>query len=141
MAMRITHRFASFYSGFAGRIRRGWLAVGVSIIAFLVYLATLAPGLTNANFGTDGGDLIAAARTLGVPHPSGYPTYTLLAWLFTQLPIGVIAYRVNLLSAVCAYVAIGLFFCSARLVLPDDKHPLLLAAITALMLAFSSLLW
>jgi 4-amino-4-deoxy-L-arabinose transferase-like glycosyltransferase len=106
-----------------------------------VYLATLAPGLTNANFGTDGGDLIAAARTLGVPHPSGYPTYTLLAWLFTKLPIGVIAYRVNLLSAVCAVVAIGLFYCTARRVLPDDRHPLLLPAITALILAFSSLLW
>ena len=140
--MRIKHTFASFFSGFSGRLRRsGWLAVGVSILAFLVYLATLAPGLTNANFGTDGGDLIAAARTLGVPHPSGYPTYTLLAWLFTQLPIGVIAYRVNLLSAVCAAAAVGLFFCTAQRVLPDEEYPLLLPTITALMLAFSSLLW
>jgi len=140
--MRIKHTFASIFSGFSGRLRRsGWVAVGVSMMAFLVYLATLAPGLTNANFGTDGGDLIAAARTLGVPHPSGYPTYTLLAWLFTQLPIGVIAYRVNLLSAVCAAAAVGLFFCTAQRVLPDDEHPLLLPAITALMLAFSSLLW
>ncbi|NIV28336.1 MAG: DUF2723 domain-containing protein, partial [Anaerolineae bacterium] len=68
------------------------------------------------------------------------PTYTLLAWLFTQLPIGVIAYRVNLLSAVCAAAAIGLFFCTARRVLPDDRYPLLLPAITALILGFSSLL-
>jgi len=113
----------------------------VSIIAFVVYLATLAPGLTTSNFGTDGGDLIAAARTLGIPHPSGYPTYTLLAWLLTQLPIGVIAYRVNLLSAVCASVAVGLFCFTAQLVLPDDRHPRLLPAITALILAFSSLLW
>ena len=140
--MRVRDRFISWHSALSGRLRRGgWLAVGVSIIAFVVYLATLAPGLTNANFGTDGGDLIAAARTLGVPHPSGYPTYTLLAWFFTQLPIGVIAYRVNLLSAACAAAAIGLFFCSARRLLPDDRHPLLLPAITALILAFSSLLW
>ncbi len=141
MAIKIRDGFNSLHSALSGRLRGGWVAVVVSITAFLVYLATLAPGLTNANFGTDGGDLIAAARTLGVPHPSGYPTYTLLAWLFTQLPIGVIAYRVNLLSAVCAAVAIGLFFCTARRVLPDDRYPLLLAAITALILAFSSLLW
>jgi hypothetical protein len=140
--MTIKHAFASFSAWFSGRLRHSaWLAVGVSIVAFSVYLATLAPGLTDANFGTDGGDLIAAARTLGVPHPSGYPTYTLLAWLFTHLPIGVIAYRVNLLSAVCAAAAVGVFFCTARRVLPGDRYPLLLSAITALMLAFSSLLW
>ena len=139
--MRIRDGLNSLHSALFGRIRGSWLALAVSIMAFVVYLATLAPGLTTANFGTDGGDLIAAARTLGIPHPSGYPTYTLLAWLFTQLPIGVIAYRVNLLSAVCAAAAIGLFFCAARRVLPDDRYPLLLPAITALILAFSSLLW
>ena len=139
--MSIRDRFGSWVSGFSRGLRDGWLAAGISLLAFLVYLATLAPGLTTANFGTDGGDLIAAARTLGVPHPSGYPTYTLLAWLFTQLPVGVMAYRVNLLSAVSAAVAMGLFFCAARRVLPGDRHPLLLPAATALILAFSPLLW
>jgi hypothetical protein len=146
---------ASFLSG---RLRSGW-AAGVSAAALAVYLLTLAPGLTNANFGYDGGDLIAAARTLGVPHPSGYPTYTLLAWLFTHLPVGELAYRTNLLSAVCAAAAAGLFFCTAQRVLPAEgqqpppragkrrppaatgKTPYLLPAVTALMLAFSSLLW
>ena len=139
--MSIRDRFGSWVSGFPGGLRDGWLAAGISLIAFLVYLATLAPGLTTANFGTDGGDLIAAARTLGVPHPSGYPTYTLLAWFFTQLPVGVIAFRVNLLSAVSAAAATGLFYGTARRVLPGDRHPLLLPSITALILAFSSLLW
>jgi hypothetical protein len=113
----------------------------VAALAMTVYWATLAPGLTSDNFGTDGGDLIAAARTLGVPHPSGYPTYTLLAWLFTHLPVGVIAYRVNLLSAVCAAAAVGLFCRAAMYLWPaDEQRPLLLAAAT-LTLAFSSLLW
>lgn len=118
-----------------------WPAAGVSIAALVVYLMTLAPSLTNANYGTDGGDLIAAARTLGVPHPTGYPTYTLLAWLFTHLPVGTIAYRVNLLSAVCAALAVGVFFCAARRVLPVRKPLLLVPALTALTWAFSSLLW
>ena len=38
-----------------------------------VYLSTLAPGLTWANSGSDGGDLITAARTGGIAHPTGYP--------------------------------------------------------------------
>ncbi len=118
-----------------------WPAVGVSAAAFAVYLITLAPSLTNANYGTDGGDLISAARVLGVPHPTGYPTYTMLAWLFTQLPIGTIAHRVNLLSAVCAALAVGVFYSAARRVLPPKTPPLLVPAFTALTLAFSSLLW
>jgi hypothetical protein len=97
-----------------------WPALAVAGAAFLAYLATLAPGLSFAHNGTDGGDLIAAAWTLGVPHPSGYPTYTLLAWLFTRLPLGVVAYRANLLSAVCAAAATGLLFAGLRLLLLRD---------------------
>ena len=124
------------------RARGGWwLAGGVTAVALAVYVITLAPGLTFANYGTDGGDLIAAARTLGVPHPSGYPTYTLLAWLFTQLPVGVIAYRVNLLSAVCASAAVGLFFLTARRQFATSEYPWLIPLAASLSLAFSSLLW
>ena len=47
--------------------------------ALLVYLATMAPGLTWAHDSADGGDLIAAVVSGGVPHPSGYPTFVLLA--------------------------------------------------------------
>jgi 4-amino-4-deoxy-L-arabinose transferase-like glycosyltransferase len=139
LSMRIRLKRCSFASRFFHR--SGWLAAGVSISSFVVYLATLAPDLTNANYGTDGGDLIAAARTLGVPHPSGYPTYTLLAWLASYLPVGSIAYRVNLLSAVCAAAAAGLFFCVVRRVLPSDRYPALVPVLAALTLAFSSLLW
>lgn len=125
-----------------GRDRYGWWpALGAAAVAFAVYLVTLAPGLTFDNFGTDGGDLIAAARTLGIPHPTGYPTYTLLAWLFTQLPVGTIAFRVNLLSAVSAAAAVGLFFRTTQHLFPTERFPLLIPALTSLTLAFSSLLW
>ena len=73
------------------------------ILGFLgfLYLRTLAPGLTWANEGADGGDLIAAAVRGGVPHPTGYPTYLLIASAFLRLPFGSLAYRTNLLSAAC----------------------------------------
>jgi hypothetical protein len=103
-------------------------------------VATLAPDLTFEHFGTDGGDLIAAARTLGVAHPSGYPTYTLLARLFSYVPVGTLAYRTNLLSAVCAALAAGLLCRSAQFLLPG-RYSLMLSAAAALTLAFSSLYW
>jgi len=118
-----------------------WLAIGMAGAAFAVYTATLAPGLTFMHNGADGGDLIAAARTLGIPHPSGYPTYTLLAWLATHLPAATIAYRVNLLSALCASLAAGLLCLCAQIVLAGSRHRLALSAATGLALAFSSLLW
>lgn len=113
----------------------------MSALALAVYIATLAPGLTFENSGTDGGDLITAAWTLGVPHPPGYPTYTLLAWLATRLPVGTIAYRVNLLSAVSAALAVGLLCRNAQILLRGQKHSLLLSAASALTLAFSPLCW
>ncbi len=76
-------------------------------LTLLVYSFTLAPDLTWENFGGDGGDLITAAATWGVPHPPGYPTYVLLGKLFSLLPIGTTAYRFNLFSAVCMAVAVG----------------------------------
>ena len=65
-----------------------------------IYLGTMAPGLTWANGGSDGGDLITAAATGGVAHPTGYPVYLLVAQAFQLLPVGSLAYRTNLLSAV-----------------------------------------
>src|SRR5437762_3277993 len=79
-------------------------ALGVVILA--VYVRTLAPTVA----GGDSGELITAAYTLGVAHPPGYPLYTLLAKLFTLIPIGTIAWRVNLFSAVCGAGAATLIF-------------------------------
>ncbi|HXG57085.1 MAG TPA: DUF2723 domain-containing protein [Vicinamibacterales bacterium] len=51
---------------------------------------------------------------LGIPHPPGYPFYVLLSHLFVSLPIGTIAYRANLFSAVMAAVACALAYSIAR---------------------------
>ena len=123
------------------RRQGAWVATGTATVALAVYLATLAPGLTAAHSGADGGDLIAAARTLGVPHPPGYPTYVMLAWLFTQLPVGTVAFRTNLMSALCAAATVGLICRVAQLILPAERYRLLSATAASLTLAFSALLW
>ncbi len=84
-------------------LRLSRYAFGAALVSFLgfLYFRTLAPGLTWAYDGADGGDLIAAAALGGVPHPTGYPTYLLLASAFLRIPFGSLAYRTNLLSLVC----------------------------------------
>jgi hypothetical protein len=108
-----------------------------------VYGLTLAPGLTWAHYGADGGDLVSAAHTLGVPHPPGYPTYTLLAWLFTRLPMGNVAWRVNLLSALSSAAA-AVFICRAvvHLAAKAPRAPAIVAGLgAAWSYAFAPLVW
>ncbi|MCP5098024.1 MAG: DUF2723 domain-containing protein [Chloroflexi bacterium] len=112
-------------------------------IAFFVYLLTMAPDLTWANFGGDGGDLITAAVSLGVPHPSGYPTYVLLGKLFSWLPFGSVAYRFNLFSAVGMAVTVG-FITAVTQAPPNTKKSLpskWVPIAGALTFAFSVLVW
>jgi len=88
------------------RIFIRYIPPGILTISLLgVYLMTLAPGITWANYGSDGGDLITAAATGGVAHPTGYPTYLLFARIFQLLPIGSLAFRTNLMSALATVIA------------------------------------
>ena len=70
----------------------------------------MAPGITWAYEGWDGAELITASYRLGIPHPPGYPTYAMVGWLFSHLPIGAIAWRYSLLSAVAVAGATWLIF-------------------------------
>ena len=97
----------------AASYRAAVIAATVAGIALACYLPTLAPDLTWRAGGADGGDLIAAAAQGGIAHPSGYPTYTLLAALALRLPWGAPAWRVHLLSAGAAAVAAGLVAAAA----------------------------
>jgi hypothetical protein len=125
---------------------RAALAVGGVVLA--VYVLTLAPTVTF----WDAGEFIAAARTLGIPHPPGTPLFVLIAHAWGQLvPLGEWAYRTNLLSALFSATAAGLFFLvvhgSMRGVvegLPDDTARLLRAggaAAAALLGAFTFTNW
>lgn len=108
-------------------------AIAAGLFALLVYGYTLAPTVT----GEDSGELIGAAWTLGVPHPPGYPVWTLLAHAFTWIPFGSVGWRVNLLSAVCAAATVSLLVLIGSTV---TRHRL--ASFTAAMIfAFSRIFW
>ncbi len=88
-----------------------------------LYLQTLAPGVTWANNGADSGDLITAAATMGVAHPTGYPTYVLLVRLFQYIPVGDLAFRANLCSAVLALLTVaGVYGLTRSLLVPISEN-------------------
>lgn len=89
------------------------LSGAVLVVLFsALYLITLAPTVLYHDYPDmfDPAMLQAAAPVLGITHPTGYPTYMMLAHLFTYLPVGDAAYRVNLVSAVFGVVAVALLY-------------------------------
>jgi len=124
------------------------LKIGVAVLLFAVclgcYCLTLAPTITWEHDGVDSGDLVTAAYTLGVAHPPGYPLFILLAKLFTLLPLGEVAYRVNLMSAVLAAAAASAVYFVILLLRPRDiraPSTLIIAAASALLLGLSRTFW
>jgi len=95
-------------------------AVLVFVAAITLYLSTLAPTVTLV----DSGELMLAAKTLGVAHPPGFPLYVLLTHLFTWLPIGSVATRVNFASALFAALATAMLtLVVAEMLLSIDALP------------------
>lgn len=106
----------------------------VAAAALAVYLHTLAPTIT----GEDSGELIAAAYSLGIPHPTGYPLWCILASLFIDLvPFYSVAWRVNLMSAFFSAATV----CVVALILIKLTRNRWAAAAGALALAFSFEFW
>ncbi|MEK6646791.1 MAG: DUF2723 domain-containing protein [Candidatus Firestonebacteria bacterium] len=109
-------------------------SLAIFFISLFVYFATLCPTV----YVGDSGELTAAAYSLGIPHPSGYPLYCVLGKIFTLLfPFGDIGFRVNLLSAFFASVSIVFLY----LILIKITNDSLLASAASLAFAFSKTLW
>jgi hypothetical protein len=124
------------------RLSRAGLLLLVAAILLVCYGFTLAPGITWANYGVDSGDFATAAATLGIPHPPGYPTYTLLANLFQRLPLGEPAYATNWFSAFTTALAAGLFASLVfRIMEGSFSFRICLALISGLALGWSPLVW
>ncbi len=82
-----------------------WLAFGIStLVVFIVFYLTLAPNVTLE----DSGEMATASLYGGIPHAPGYPVWTLYTWLWTHIPHGSIAWRVELGNAFAGAIAAGL---------------------------------
>ncbi len=80
------------------------IAFVLFLIASVAYIKTLTPSVCAG----DSGELTTAIYNMGSAHPPGYPVYSILGKLFTFIPVGDIAHRVNLFSAIAG--AASIFF-------------------------------
>ena len=86
--------------------RIDWMTFLVTALCVWVgYYWTLAPDLGLE----DSGELAVASMYAGIPHPPGYPVWTIYTWLWANfLPMGNIAWRVALGEATAGAIACGL---------------------------------
>jgi len=130
-------------SGAGGLLRKnaGVSLVGVGIFAFVLflYLGTLAPTVLYLQDPKllDAVMLQMQVSVLGIAHPTGYPTYLMLTHLFTYLPLGDPAYRVNLASAVYAALAVVAVYAAGLLL----SRRVVAAASGALAFGLGTALW
>src|SRR5579859_2866644 len=86
--------------------RIDWLTLLITFgIIWVVYFLTIAPELTLE----DSGELVTGSMYAGIPHPPGYPVWTIYSWLWTVLvPWGNPAWRVALAEAFLGALGCGL---------------------------------
>jgi hypothetical protein len=113
--------------------------LGVFALVFVLYLRTLSPTVLYLNDPKflDSVMLQMQVAVLGITHPTGYPTYLMLTHLFTYLPLGDPAYRVNLGSAVYAALAVVVVFAAGLLL----SRRVVAAAAGALAFGLGAALW
>lgn len=85
-----------------------WIAGALFIVSLILFTVTLAPSV--ATIFDDSLEFQLVTYQAGIAHPTGYPLYTLLGKLFTFLPVGNVAYRVNWLSALFGAATVALLF-------------------------------
>lgn len=85
--------------------RIDWLTFAVTTLVVMIgYYWSLAPDLTLE----DSGELAVGSYYAGIPHPPGYPVWTIYTYFWSLIPIGNIAWRVALSSAFAGALACGL---------------------------------
>jgi len=120
-----------------------FIAVGLGGIAFGLYVSTLAPTVLEA----DAGEFQFVPWLPGIAHPTGYPLYTLLGWLWTHVFIvDEVAWRMNLFSALTGALAVGILFLVARQMFSTESGASTLsargaAAVSALAFAVTPTFW
>lgn len=82
------------------------LVIVFNLVLFLIFQA-------QGIYGADSGDLVTAAFTFGVPHPPGYPLYSLLGFVISHaVKVYTVAWRIGLLSSVPQALAAGFVYLS-----------------------------
>ncbi len=94
-----------------------------AVLAFIIYNFTMAPSVMEI----DAGELATVQTTLGIAHPTGYPLFTILGYLFQKIPLPLSPiYKANLFAAFFCALGIWIFIKFSVLIL---KHSLNVGAL------------
>ena len=89
-----------------------YYAAFTALIVFLIYLVTLCPSIAPI----DAGELATVQILPGVAHPTGYPLFTIIGYLFSLLPLFASKiYQMNFLASIWSALAIYFFIKSSEL--------------------------
>ena len=85
---------------------KDWIAAAVTfVISGAVFLYCMSPEVTLQ----DSGELVTGAFNFGVPHPTGYPFWAFLGWVWRHLvPFGNPAWRLGLFSVATGAALVGI---------------------------------
>jgi tetratricopeptide (TPR) repeat protein len=114
------------------------LALSLFVI-FLIYIYTTYPAFKN----DDSPETSAVSYVLGIGHPPSYPLYTLAGKIFTLLPAGSPAFRMNLFAIFLGIVTLFLTFFVIRRAMRFvfGRSNRLLEYLSLFILAFSYIFW
>lgn len=112
---------------------RTYVPLILGTVVFGFYLSTTAPVV----YLGDSGELTVAAFSLGVPHNSGYPLYSLLGKMFCMIPLGNIGFRMNLMSAFFSMLTVFLVYA----IILRMTSSLLSSLLASSFLAFTPVFW
>ncbi len=107
-------------------------AVFSFLIPFIIYLLTMERKL----IGGDTGWYALEIPAMQVFVPTGYPTFSMLGKLITYLPVGDLAYRLNLFSVIFGALTILFLFLSINRLVKNDLVSLLSSFCFAFIFAF-----
>lgn len=96
-------------------MRRIVPACAIAAIAILYVLS-----LPSQPGSWDTGEMQTVPYLFGIAHPTGFPLFVILGYVFSHaVPLGTVAYRLNLMSALCMTgVAAALFACAQEMEIP-----------------------
>lgn len=127
------------------------------LFLFVIYLFTLGKSLGEF----DSGELALAQATLSIPHPTGYPLFSLLGFLFSRIPLPLSTLiKLNLLNSIWCSLTIVILIKTTSMLLENLKfilnrkvldsqtnfdipqsNKIPVSIFSGLMLAFSATFW
>ncbi len=114
--------------------RANWWGAIAFLVPFAIYAFSLVPGVEY----WDTGEMQTVPYIFGISHPTGFPVFVFVGWLFSHVFIlGSVAWRLNVMSAAAMAAAAWLVYATVRDF--DESEPVALGG--AFLFALGEVVW